>query len=171
MEGHTGRNQKVPPRSLMGKLLLLRAGRLVIIDNVVEARPARFARWDDIVSVLGPQGSYRGCWCLYWRLKRSEIGRLGTPGHSEAFRKPTDNTGPPRLLYYDIADNEAGIPFGWFAVGPRGHFPVLRRSPMLTPVDEAPTWPLVCFYLTRRVVVRKKEYLIRRSFIRHIDQS
>jgi len=117
-------------------------------NKAIIARPGTAERWDDICSVMGLQGCYGGCWCLCWLMKRSEMDRLGTPCRREAFQKLTKRQEPPGLLFYDVSKGDARMPFGRCALGPRSHFPVLQRSPVLRPVDTEPNWSMVCFYVT-----------------------
>jgi len=113
----------------------------------IDARPAGAERWKDLVTVFGRCGAYDGCWCMYWRRKRSELGRMKTAGRRDALRELTTRARPPGLLYYDLSDEKAPVPFGWCALGPREDFSVLQRSPVLKPVDELPTWSMVCFFV------------------------
>lgn len=54
-----------------------------------------------------------------------------------------------------IADRPTGIlaydpdPIGWVSVGPRPEFGRLNRSRVTKPVDDAPVWSIVCFYVHR----------------------
>jgi len=84
---------------------------------------------------------------MYWRIKRSEMGRLGVKGRRAALRKLTQRALAPGILFYDAIGDAAPIPFGWCSLGPREDFSVLRRSPLLKPVDDLPTWSLMCFFL------------------------
>ena len=114
----------------------------------IVARPASEGRWDDLVQVFGRAGAFGGCWCMYWRIKRSEMGRLRVPGRRAALQELTRRERSPGILYYDRSEDNEGVPFGWCALGPRDDFSVLRRSPLLKPVDDRPTWSMVCFFLT-----------------------
>jgi GNAT superfamily N-acetyltransferase len=40
-------------------------------------------------------------------------------------------------------------PVGWCAIAPRESYPVLERSRILKPVDEAPVWSVVCFFVSK----------------------
>lgn len=116
-------------------------------DREIIAAPATRDRWNDLVTVFGRRGAYDGCWCMYWRIKRREMGRLKAAGRRDALRQLTSKPRPPGLLYYDLSTEKTPVPFGWCALGPREDFSVLQRSPVLKPVDELPTWSMVCFFL------------------------
>lgn len=109
-------------------------------------RPATAARWNDLVTVFGRQGAYSGCWCMYWRIKRTEMGHLGVKGRRAALRQLTAHARPPGILYYETSAGTP-VPFGWCAIGPREDFSVLARSPVLKPVDDLRTWSIVCFFM------------------------
>ena len=94
--------------------------------------------------LFGPNGADGGCWCMWWRIKRSEFDG----NHGEANRRAMEaiiRSGevPGLLAYLD------GEPVGWCSVAPREAFPVLDRSPVLKRVDDQPVWSIVCFYIHR----------------------
>lgn len=118
-------------------------------SHQIIAEPATIERWDDLVSVFGRPGAYGGCWCMYWRIKRTEMGRLRVKGRRSGLKDLTRRERPPGILYYDTSGGAGPIPFGWCAMGPREDFSVLQRSPLLKPADGLPTWSLVCFFLVQ----------------------
>ncbi|HET7010381.1 MAG TPA: GNAT family N-acetyltransferase [Anaerolineales bacterium] len=102
-------------------------------------------RWPDLVRLFGPRGACGGCWCMWWRLPRSDFNRGQGAGNRRLFRRLVQDGPPPGLLAY--VDGE---PAGWVAVGRRGDFPVLARSRLLQPVDDRPVWSVVCLFVDRR---------------------
>lgn len=106
-------------------------------------QPLTAERWDDLERLFGPErGAYFGCWCMFWRLKRTELESLGKSGRKVAFRKLVRSGGIPGILAY-----EKEIPVGWCAIAPREATPVLDRSPICKPVDDSPVWSITCFYI------------------------
>jgi GNAT superfamily N-acetyltransferase len=111
----------------------------------IEFYPLTKERWEDFDRLFGPRGACGGCWCMWWRLKRSEFER----------RKGEDNR---RAMHYIVASGEVpGIlayqgtdPVGWCSVAPRDSFPVLDRSRILKPVDNLPVWSIVCFFIDKQ---------------------
>jgi hypothetical protein len=51
--------------------------------------PVTIKRWDDLASLFGPRGACAGCWCMWWRVRRSEVDRQKGEGNRPAstFRK------------------------------------------------------------------------------------
>ena len=41
----------------------------------LEFKPLTPERWPDFEVLFGPRGAVGGCWCMWWKLKRSEFDR------------------------------------------------------------------------------------------------
>jgi GNAT superfamily N-acetyltransferase len=102
------------------------------------------ARWADLERLFGPRGAVGGCWCMYWRLRRSRFEKTKGEGNRRAFRRIVATAAPTGVLAY--ADGE---PVGWCAVAPREDYPVLERSRILARVDGRPVWSVSCFFIAR----------------------
>jgi len=101
-------------------------------------------RWQDFESLFGPRGAVGGCWCMWWRLTRSEFSAKQGEGNRLAMKAIVDAGEIPGLLAY-----QGSRLAGWVSVAPREHFPVLQRSPILKPVDDQPVWSVVCFFIAK----------------------
>jgi GNAT superfamily N-acetyltransferase len=106
--------------------------------------PLTPARWADFEELFGERGAIGGCWCMWWRLKRTEFERLKGEGNKQAMRKIVESGQVPGLLAY-----EGRKPVGWCSVAPREDFPVLQRSRTLKPVDGTPVWSVTCFFVAK----------------------
>jgi GNAT superfamily N-acetyltransferase len=112
----------------------------------LEFRPLTAGRWPDLEALFGPRGACGGCWCMTWRLKRSEFDRGKGEGNRKAFRAIVRSGAEPGVLAY--AGRE---PVGWCAVAPREAYTVLERSRVFAPVDERSVWSISCLFVTRRM--------------------
>jgi len=101
-------------------------------------------RWPDLEALFGSKGAYGGCWCMWWRLKRSEFEKGQGESNRKAFRKIVKKGKEPGLLAYD--GNQA---VGWCAVAPRDEYSTIRRSRIIRPIDDKPVWSVVCLYVAR----------------------
>ena len=101
-------------------------------------------RWDDLEKLFGKRGACGGCWCMWWKLKRSEWSRQKGEGNRKAFKKIVVSGAVPGLLAY--AGRE---PVGWCAIEPRAGYPALERSRTLKRVDDAPVWSVTCFFVAK----------------------
>jgi GNAT superfamily N-acetyltransferase len=110
----------------------------------IEILPLTADRWMDFQSLFGHNGAYGGCWCMWWRLKRSEFDHQKGEGNRLAMQAIVESGEVPGLLAY--AD---GKPIGWCSIAPRASFPALDRSRVLARVDDEPVWSIVCFFVAR----------------------
>lgn len=107
--------------------------------------PATPERWGDLRSLFDGSGETRNCYCMYWRLKRSEFNSGLKDGGNQRALQALINTGiePGLMAYYQ------GKAIGWVSVGPRQDYSTLQRSRILKPVDSQVVWSVVCFYVLR----------------------
>ena len=101
-------------------------------------------RWRDLETLFGKNDASDGCWCMWFRVTRSQFGKQQGAGNKRALKKIVTSGEIPGILAY--AD---GQPIGWCSVAPREAFPVLDRSPVLKPVDDKPVWSIVCFFVAK----------------------
>lgn len=116
--------------------------------------PATSERWADLERLFGPRGAYSGCWCMFWRLRRSEFGRSSAEERRAGLKGLVDLDEPPGVLAY-LGDE----PVAWVSLGPRESFPPLERSRTLTRVDDQPVWSIVCFFVAKPY--RRKGLMVR----------
>jgi GNAT superfamily N-acetyltransferase len=110
----------------------------------ISIHPLTPDRWDDFVTLFGKRGACGGCWCMFWRLKRSEYEQQRGGSNQQAMHFLVSTGTVPGLLAY--LDNQ---PIGWCSLAPRESFPVLERSRILKPVDDKPVWSVVCFFIAK----------------------
>ena len=110
----------------------------------MDIHPVTEDRWSDFEKLFGPNGAYGGCWCMWWRITRSQFDRNGNPGNREAMKEIVDSGVIPGILGY-----EGGEPVGWCSIAPREDYASLNRSRVLKPIDEQPVWSIVCFFVHR----------------------
>jgi GNAT superfamily N-acetyltransferase len=115
-------------------------------DPLVELtfQPVTPDRWRDVEKLFGERGACAGCWCMYWRMKRSDFDAKRGQGTKRALKKLVTQERVPGLLAY-----AEGEPIGWCSVAPREEFPVLENSRILKRVDDKPVWSVVCFFVAR----------------------
>ncbi len=101
-------------------------------------------RWNDMETLFGAHGGYADCWCMFWRLKRSEFKQLRGEGTKAALKSLTEQNEVPGLLAY-----VEGKPAGWCSVGPREGYRALENSRTLKRVDAVPVWSIVCFFVDK----------------------
>jgi GNAT superfamily N-acetyltransferase len=110
----------------------------------LEFHPVTPERWQDLETLFGKNGAYSGCWCMWWRISRSEFGKQVGQGNREALKAIVDSGEVPGLLAYG-----SDQPLAWCSVAPREAFPSLERSRTLKRIDDEPVWSIVCFFVAR----------------------
>jgi GNAT superfamily N-acetyltransferase len=96
------------------------------------------------MQVMGANGAYAGCWCMFWRLTNQEIqGKTGADNRA-ALEATVCSGAPAGLILY--ADD---VPVGWCSVAPRPAFPRLFHTNGLSLRDphDASVWSVVCIYM------------------------
>jgi len=111
----------------------------------IEFHPLTSDLWSDLEALFGKRGACGGCWCMWWRLRRSEYEKQKGEGNRKAMRAIVDSGEAPGILAY-----AQGMPVAWCSVAPRDSFSVLSRSRILKPVDEKPVWSIVCLFVDKR---------------------
>jgi GNAT superfamily N-acetyltransferase len=101
-------------------------------------------RWQDLETLFGKHGACSGCWCMWWRLKRSEFAKQAGEKNRRALKGIVDSGEVPGLLAY-----AEGRPVAWCSIAPRERFGSLERSRTLKRVDDRPVWSIVCFFVAR----------------------
>jgi GNAT superfamily N-acetyltransferase len=103
--------------------------------------PLTAERWPDLETLFGLNGADGGCWCMYWRLPRSQFDAGRGESNRQAFRKIVESGKSVGLLAY--ADGQA---VGWLAIAPRDEYPTMDRSRVIKRVDKKKVWSISCFY-------------------------
>ena len=102
-------------------------------------------RWGDFESLMGKRGACGGCWCMWWRVARSQFNKQKGEANRRAMKTIVDACEVPGILAY-----EGSEPIAWCSVAPRPAFPGLERSRILKPVDEEPVWSIACFFVAKK---------------------
>jgi GNAT superfamily N-acetyltransferase len=111
----------------------------------LNVRPLTADRWDDLVELFGrPGGSIvRHCWCMHYRKTGTE--HYDPVGNKRAMKALVDSGYVPGLIGY-----RDGRPVGWISLSPRADYKRLANSRIMKPVDDAPVWSIVCFFVDVR---------------------
>jgi GNAT superfamily N-acetyltransferase len=110
----------------------------------LSVHPLTPERWNDLEKLFGSRGACGGCWCMWWRLSRTEFERNKGEANRRALQTIVQSGAEPGLLAYSGRE-----PVGWLCIGPRDGFDALGRSRVLAPVDDQPVWSAVCFFIAK----------------------
>ena len=106
--------------------------------------PLGHTRWEEFEFLFGPRGACGGCWCMSWRLKKSEF-ELGKGEPNKNTMKDIVYRNEPAgvLAYVD------GKPIGWCAVAPREVYKRLESSRVFKRIDDKPVWSITCLFIAK----------------------
>ena len=60
------------------------------LEKTVQIHPATAERWVDMEQLFGSRGGYAGCWCMYWRVRHAEFGRINGEQAKAAMQELSD---------------------------------------------------------------------------------
>jgi GNAT superfamily N-acetyltransferase len=102
------------------------------------------SRWNDFEELFGEKGACGGCWCMSWRLKKSEFESEKGSGNKNAMKSLVGQNEVIGVLAY--VDDK---PVGWCAVAPREKYIRLENSRVFKRIDDEPVWSITCFYVSK----------------------
>lgn len=107
-------------------------------------KPLSAETWAPFETLFGPKGACGGCWCMTWRLTKSQYEESKGEGNRKKMRKLAGTGEPIGILAFD---ND--VPVGWCAVAPREKYVRLEKSRALKPIDDKPVWSVSCFFIAK----------------------
>jgi GNAT superfamily N-acetyltransferase len=97
--------------------------------------------WHDFAALFAARGAPHYCFCTIYRTPKP----LGTSAQKRGLmQRLVERDTPIGVLAY-----EGDQVVGWCSVAPRESYVKLERSRTMPRVSEAPTWVVLCFFVTR----------------------
>ena len=129
---------------------------LKIMKKVRQAltfRPLDKKRWEDFESLLGERGGCGGCWCMAWRLCRTDFENGKGRTNKASMRRLVNSGRQLGIIGYD-----GEKPVAWCSVAPREEFVRLEKARVLKRTDDQPVWSVTCFFILKEY--RRKGYSV-----------
>ncbi len=108
--------------------------------------PLNKKNWDKFVDLFGERGACGNCWCMSFRLNKSdyENGKLHN-GNKNRMRKLVWSGKTTGILaLYE------GQAIAWCAISPREEFVRLETSRVHKRIDDKPVWSIPCFFIDKK---------------------
>ena len=121
--------------------------------------------WGDFENLFGARGACAGCWCMWWRLKRTEWTRNKGEGNRLAMKALVESGRSLGILAYD-----GELAVGWCAVEPRENYPVLENSRTLKRVDDRNVWSVTCFFVRKEYRKKGVSIALLKAAARHVRE-
>jgi GNAT superfamily N-acetyltransferase len=103
-------------------------------NSAITFHPLTPDRWPDLEALFGERGACGGCWCMTWRLTRTDFDANKGEKNKRAFKNLVQKR-PPGILAYDDADA-----VGWCAIAPREDY--------LRPRNTS-NWSITCLFVKK----------------------
>lgn len=107
--------------------------------------PLTKRNWAKFVQLFGEKGACGNCWCMYYRLKKSDFqSGKADEGNKSAMKKIVWDGKPAGLLaMYE------GQAVAWCAFAPREDFVKIERSRVHKRIDDNAVWSIPCFFIDK----------------------
>ncbi|MFA5302155.1 MAG: GNAT family N-acetyltransferase [Bacteroidales bacterium] len=107
--------------------------------------PLTINNWDKFEQLFGAKGACGSCWCMYYRLKKSDFVKgKSDDGNKMAIQQIVRDNKPAGVLGF-----HEGRPIAWCAFAPREDFMKLERSRVHKRIDDNAVWSLPCFFIDK----------------------
>ena len=107
-------------------------------------KPLSEDTWKAFETLFGPRGACGGCWCMTWRLTKSEFDASKGEGNKKKIQQLVRKEETIGVLAFD-----KDVPVGWCALAPREKYVRLKKSRVLMPIDDKPVWCVSCFFVAK----------------------
>ena len=107
--------------------------------------PLTKRNWGKFVKLFGDKGACGNCWCMYYRLKKSDFqdGKVDD-GNKNAMKEIVWEDKPAGIL--GLYEGEA---IAWCAFAPREDFIRLENSRVHKRIDDKAVWSIPCFFINK----------------------
>jgi GNAT superfamily N-acetyltransferase len=102
--------------------------------------------WNEFVKLFGEKGACGNCWCMYYRLSKTDFreGKVDD-GNKRAIKEIVWEDKPVGLL--GLLDGKA---IAWCAFAPREDFIKLGNSRVHKRIDDKKVWSIPCFFIDKK---------------------
>jgi GNAT superfamily N-acetyltransferase len=107
--------------------------------------PLTGRNWNLFEQLFGSRGACGNCWCMYYRLKKTDFQEgKADDGNKNAMKEIVRANKPVGILaLYD------GQAIAWCAFAPREDFIKLEKSRVHKRIDDQSVWSIPCFFVGR----------------------
>jgi GNAT superfamily N-acetyltransferase len=114
--------------------------------NQLTIEPLSKKNWNEFVKLFGEKGACGNCWCMYYRLSKTDFreGKVDD-GNKRAIKEIVWEDKPVGLL--GLLDGKA---IAWCAFAPREDFIKLGNSRVHKRIDDEKVWSIPCFFIDKK---------------------
>ena len=133
------------------------------LTGKISIKPLVKENWDKFVELFGARGACGSCWCMYYRLPKSEFdcGKKND-GNKTRMKEIIWKNKPAGMLAFHGKQAIA-----WCALAPREVFLKLERSRVHRRIDDEPVWSIPCFFIHKDYRRKGVSLELLKGVIRH----
>jgi GNAT superfamily N-acetyltransferase len=111
--------------------------------NELTFEPVTKRNWNKFVQLFGSKGACGNCWCMYYRLNKSDFleGKI-EEGNKDAMKELVWQNKPVGVIA--LYEGEA---IAWCAFAPREDFIKLTKSRVHKRIDDEAVWSIPCTFI------------------------
>ena len=114
--------------------------------------PLTKENWGKFVQLFGSKGACGNCWCMYYRLSKTDFKEGKTDdGNKDAMKQLVFSNKPTGILGF-YGDQ----PIAWCAFAPREDYMKLEKSRVHKRIDNEPVWSIPCFFIDKNFAANNK---------------
>ena len=125
---------------------------MIISDNSgsnfagqLTVEPLTRKNWSKFVQLFGEKGACGNCWCMYYRLRKTDFYEgKSEDGNKNALKEIVWQDKPTGMLGF--YEDEA---IAWCAFAPREDFMKLENSRVHKRIDDKAVWSIPCFFIRK----------------------
>ena len=103
--------------------------------------------WGKFVMLFGDRGACGNCWCMYYRLSKSDYQEgKADDGNKMAMKEIVWANKPAGILGFYQEQ-----PIAWCAFAPREDFIKLEKSRVHKRIDDKMVWSIPCFFVDKEL--------------------
>jgi len=125
---------------------MAKAGKDISFLKQLTFEPLTRKNWNQFILLFGNKGACGNCWCMYYRLSRSDFQQgKADNGNRDSMKELVWNSMPAGIMGFF-----EGQAIAWCAFAPRENFLKLENSRVHKRIDDKPVWSIPCFFIDRR---------------------
>jgi len=129
--------------------------------------PLTKKNWEKFLDLFGEKGACGNCWCMYYRLSKSEFkeGKFDD-GNKMAMKELVFSNQPTGVLAL-----HEGRAIAWCAFAPREDYAKLKKSRVHKPIDEKKVWSVPCTFIHKDFRRQGVSVALLRGLINYAKQT
>jgi len=135
--------------------------------NQLTFEPLTKLNWNKFTGLFGDKGACGNCWCMYYRLLKSDfLEGKADDGNKRAMKEIVWKGKPAGIL--GLYEGQA---IAWCAFSPREDFIKLEKSRVHKRIDDTMVWSIPCFFIDKNFRRHGVSVELLKGVIRYAEEN